>query len=88
MGIVSHSHMAWNVKQCGKPTIDNIDKWVTVFEQSCLPGGGNAHLGLDPVLNCEICLNGSHESIAVWERKTFRKDEPLFQVYPESCHLI
>ncbi len=40
------SYMVWH-KEYGKPTTENLAKWVRDFEQSCQEGC-NAHLGYDP----------------------------------------
>jgi hypothetical protein len=78
-GKVSHTSMAWK-KEYGKPTTANIDKWVTAYEESCKPGGCNAHLGIDPVVSVEIKRNVSGgEVVATWERKKERPNEPMFQ---------
>ena len=77
-GLAGYSNMEWNCRQSGRPSAANIDKWVTVYENSCLPGGCNAHLGYDPVLSCEVRRNPG-DVVASWSRKEYRKDEPLFQ---------
>jgi hypothetical protein len=77
-GKVSHSTMAWK-KEYGRPTTQNIDKWVTAYEDSCKPGGFNDHLGHDPVVSCEIRLNPG-KVVASWVRKTVRSEEPMFQI--------
>ena len=77
-GKVAHTPMAWK-KEYGRPTTDNIDKWVTAYEDSCKPGGCNDHLGHDPVVSCEIRYNPG-EVVASWVRKTARPNEPKFQI--------
>lgn len=78
IGRVSSTPCAWR-KEYGRPTPENIDKYVTKFEESCKPGGCNAHLGIDPVISAEIRYNPG-AVVASWDRKTFRPNEPMFQV--------
>ena len=68
--------MEWK-REYGKPTTQNLDKWVTDFEQSCLTGA-NKHLGLDPIVSATIREN-SGPTVADWIRSRDRK-EPMFQV--------
>lgn len=63
----------------GKPTPENIDKWVSGFEQSMIDGV-NKHLGTDQVVYAEIVDQRTGEVVAKWKRSEFRKDQPLFQV--------
>jgi hypothetical protein len=65
----------------GTPSTENIDKWVTAFEESRKTGGCNAHLGFAVVLEAMIKnQKKGGEVVARWVRKTARPDEPLFQV--------
>jgi len=76
-GKLRHTPMEWK-KEYGKPSTENIDKWVTVYEDSCKSGGCNSHLGYDPVLGVDIRFNPG-KVIASWERKTTRQ-EASFQI--------
>lgn len=79
-GKVRHTSMIWR-KEYGRPTVANLDKWVTSYEESCKPGGCNAHLGVDPVVSAKIRLNyAGSPAMVEWERKTARPNEPKFQV--------
>lgn len=64
----------------GTPTTDNIDKWVTAFEDSLRPGKPNAHLGIFSVVTAKIINQFTGEVVATWTRKTARPNEPKFQV--------
>jgi hypothetical protein len=70
----------WKCKESGKPTTENIDRYVTVFENSLKPGGCNAHLGFFTLTKCWIVDQFKGEIVAEWVRKEYRPDEPLFQV--------
>lgn len=63
----------------GKPTFDNLDKWVTKFETSMLEGP-NDQLGYHPVLQAWIVDQRNGDTVASWARVTARPDEPIFQV--------
>lgn len=79
-GKVCHTPMIWR-KEYGRPTTKNIDKWVTQYEESCKPGGCNAHLGHDPVVSALILDQHHHNNmVSIWIRKRERPNEPLFQV--------
>ena len=78
IGRVRHTPMAWS-KEYGRPTLKNIDKWVSQYEESCI-NGVNRHLGIDPVLKVEIKRNfQGGEIVATWIRNVNR-NEPLFQI--------
>jgi hypothetical protein len=64
----------------GKPTTENIDKWVTAYEESLKSGGCNAHLGIHSVVSAKIVDQRTDTNVAYWERKLQRPNEPLFQV--------
>lgn len=62
----------------GTPTTDNIDKWVTAFEDSRKHGGVNAHLGFALVTEAWIVdQKDTPTVVARWLRSEVR---PLFQV--------
>lgn len=44
-GVRASTPIGWSVKQHGKPTDANVQRWVARFNQSLAPGGANAHLG-------------------------------------------
>ena len=71
--------MEWK-RAFGKPNIENIGKWVTNFEESCI-NGCNKHLGYDPIVLAKVRLNSGipHEIVEIWIRKE-HKPEPMFQV--------
>ena len=64
----------------GTPSPVNIDKWVTHFEDAMKPGGVNAHLGTDQVTRAMVVDQRTNEVVAVWTRKLFRPDQPMFEV--------
>jgi hypothetical protein len=76
MGRVAHTPMEWK-KAFGRPTTENIGKWVAGFEQSCIDGC-NKHLGIDPVVSAVIRYNPG-DVVADWIRSRDKK-EPMFQV--------
>jgi hypothetical protein len=74
--------MAWNVKGKygypgdGKPTAENLAKWVQAFIDSHKPGGSNHHLssmGTLPIPSyARIVLNdGSRTLVAEWKAPMF-----------------
>ncbi len=64
----------------GAPTTENIDKWVTGFENSMKPGGANAHLGMDQVTHAQVIDQRTDEIVATWSRRRQRPNQPLFEV--------
>jgi hypothetical protein len=64
----------------GKPTTENIDKWVTTFENSRKTGGCNAHLGFAVVTEAFIKDQKKGEIVARWLRRRDRAKEPMFQI--------
>ena len=81
-----YTPMAWHVGSHyglpgdGKPTVANINKWVTRFEESRI-SGANKHLGIALVIRATIILNdGSRTVVTAWTRHEQRKNEPMFQV--------
>ncbi len=85
--VISGAHytpLSWDVKSgvnrtgCGKPTVANIDKWVTAFEASMLTH--NKHLGIDQVTFAKVIDQRTGEVVATWVRKEQRKSQPLFQI--------
>lgn len=47
----------WNSQQAGRPTAENLRRYVAAFEASTEPGGCNAHLGVTKVLEADIREN-------------------------------
>lgn len=83
----SFTPMAWRVRSNnagiradGKPTVANLDKWVTAYEDSLRPGGCNAHLGIHSVVSAKIIRQSDNEVVAEWIRSQQRPNEPRFQV--------
>lgn len=63
---------AWNCKQAGRPTDENLRKYVRDFEDSTLPGGVNEHLGVTRVGSAKIALNvGAGNTLATYEPGMF-----------------
>jgi hypothetical protein len=66
--------MCWRVKQqgvipgYGKPTNENLHAKVLGFEQSCEPGGPNAHLGTRKVASAKIVHQFTGEVVAIYKR--------------------
>jgi hypothetical protein len=77
-GRVSSAPFEYRVKDAGRPNVANLAKFVEVFENSCKPGGCNAHLGIDPVLSAVIYENVGKRVVAEWSRKSL--NEPMFKV--------
>ena len=63
----------------GMPTAANIDKWVTVFEES-MRTGPNKHLGLDQVVTAQIVDQRTGDVVATWDRSSWRKNQPMFEI--------
>lgn len=61
----------WRVKQSGKPTTANIDKWVTQYEKS-LTDGVNKHLGPDQVTSAHVIDQRTGDTVATWTRTASR----------------
>lgn len=62
---VCYTPTAWNCKRDGRPNEGNLRMYVARFEASTLPGGVNAHLGIEIVKSAQIRRNdGSAEVVA------------------------
>ena len=62
----------WTVKQHGKPTTQNLKKYVDAYNDSVKPGGVNKHLGDQSTATwAGIRTNtaGSEDYIAEWGKK-------------------
>jgi hypothetical protein len=70
--------MAWRVRDGGKPTTENIDKWVTAFEASLLTH--NKHLGIFSIKSARIVRQSTGDVVAEWQRRAARPNEPMFQI--------
>jgi len=66
----------WKVKQSGKPTQDNITKWVKDFEDSLRPNGINDHLGIFSITQAWVVDQRNNEIVCRWKRPP----SPLFVV--------
>jgi hypothetical protein len=70
-----YSPIIWNVRTqygargFGKPTLSNINKWVTGFESSLKPGNPNAHLGEFVVIEAWIIDQIDDKIIVHWKRE-------------------
>jgi hypothetical protein len=75
--------MAWSVKESGKPTAENLAKWVEAYHRSLEPGGVNAHIfrsiGHVPYLTAaRIVRNVSGgETVAEWIAPMFMAVGPI-----------
>ena len=76
----NYSPMKWHTRKekgasgCdGKPTEVNLVQWVQRFEESQKPGGVNAHVGPDIVLEAEIYNQKTGEIEATYKK-------PLFEI--------
>ena len=58
------THMCWNSKQDGRPTIENLRKYRDQMEKSFLPGGVNEHLGIRKMGPCRIVNQFTRETVA------------------------
>lgn len=43
MGIATPA--AWEIKEYGKPTVNNLKKYIEAYNQSLMAGGANQHIG-------------------------------------------
>lgn len=62
----------------GKPTVENITRWVEAYEASLRAGGSNAHLGIHSVVTAVIKHHG--EVVCSWSNRVNRPNAPLFQM--------
>lgn len=69
-----YTPMEWRVRDsrtagrgCGKPTSENVGRWVAGFEES-MRTGPNRHLGADTVTFARIIDQRTGEVVARWER--------------------
>lgn len=81
-----YTPMEWRVRTqrntgpgFGKPTTENIDRWVTRFEWSMIHGP-NRHLGQDRVVSASIVDQHTGDVVAEWSRKQYRPNEPSLEV--------
>ena len=78
------SPMEWRIKKrCwmpadGKPTVENITRWVETYEASLRAGGANAHLGIHSVVTAVVRHHG--DVVCSWSNKVNRPNAPLFQM--------
>lgn len=78
-GKARYTDMIWRCKEYGSPTLANLDKWVTTFEQSCI-NGPNKHVGYDPIVSATIYDQYDGRRIVVQWVRSKDRNEPLFQV--------
>jgi hypothetical protein len=72
---VSLTDTGWNVRESGRPTDENLERYVREFEDSTLPGGVNEHLGVTRVGSATIYLNdgsGISEAVASYAPAAFQ----------------
>jgi hypothetical protein len=62
----------------GKPTVENISRWVERYEASLRAGGTNAHLGIHSVVTAVVRHHG--DVVCSWSNKVNRPNAPLFQM--------
>lgn len=65
----SCSPCEWSVRDAGKPTAENIKRWVARLEESCRPGGVNQHLGSHKIIRASIVNQFTGNTVAAWERE-------------------
>jgi len=52
------------IRADGKPTADNLKRWVESFEAATKPGGVNAHLGETKIRRAAILHNMTRQPVA------------------------
>ena len=68
--LVGWTPMAWNSKQAGRPTVENLAKFVKGYEDSTLPGAINAHLGVTTIGYAAVVFNdGSRVIVSEYRPK-------------------
>lgn len=76
--------MAWDTKYSGKPTEENIKKWVEMYNASLEPDGVNSHVGRSAaVYGGSIKNQKTGDIVAHWEDINIKKmyqDKPKFEV--------
>lgn len=55
--------MSWNCRRDGRPTADNLTRYVKGWEASTLPGGVNDHLGIETVIRARVMLNDGSRTV-------------------------
>jgi hypothetical protein len=75
-----HVQSRYGIPGDGRPSTDNLDRYVTAFEKSLRTGGSNAHLGIFLITSCRIIRQSTGKVVAEWKRSEQRKNEPMFQV--------
>jgi hypothetical protein len=69
-GRYGYSSIAWvatsrtQIRADGKPTVENLRRWVASFEAATQPGGCNAHLGATKLTSARIVNNFTGELVA------------------------
>jgi hypothetical protein len=71
-GRYAYSPIAWiaskraatQIRVDGKPTVENLRRWVASFEAATQPGGCNAHLGATKLTSARIVNNFTGELVA------------------------
>lgn len=59
---------AWPTKHVGQPSNKTLAKHIAHFEGSCHPGGCNAHLGIQMVLEAQVIRQSNGEVVATYKR--------------------
>ena len=69
---VSLTPHGWDCKNAGRPSDENLRRYIEGFEASTLPGGTNEHLGITRVSSAKIVFNtGYGETVATYEPSPF-----------------
>lgn len=71
---VYNSPMCWRTKQYGRPTPENLEKWVMGFAESMKPGGVNAHLCETAIywpVSAKVVHQDSGNIVARWKAPMF-----------------
>ncbi len=61
---------AWNSKRHGRPTDDNLARYVRITNESYLPGGCNEHLNSAPHWSARLIRQSNGQVVAEWTATT------------------
>ena len=80
--------MEWKTMMYGRPTPQNIERFVQKFNESLEADGANSHLGRrSAIYGGEVVNQMTGETVAQWEDKSiihFYKSKPMFEVASED----
>lgn len=70
-GMRFNQQQAWPTKYAGRPSDENLAKFVKVHEDSTAPGGINAHLGQEQIRSAKVIRQSNDVVVAEFDRPAF-----------------